>query len=201
MTTRMSISIARLLLSLGALASSVACGGTVQHVPAGTQDGGIENDASAGDTGLHTEPAIDAGLPPGACRSTSDCANNPAEYCAGPYDGPCQGGCAPQVACTSDSQCDGGAVCRPGPFPTCGQMPGAESCLPPCGADSDCPPTETCSAGHCQPRSCSQCPSYFSCTGGVCARKACASDGDCSEGYCVNGSCGASFGTCMGGCG
>lgn len=41
------------------------------------------------------------------------------------------------------------------------------------------------------------CPTDFECAGGSCGRKGCAADANCS-GYCVNGLCYSTPGTCYG---
>jgi hypothetical protein len=181
-----------------ALASApLACGGTVQ--PQATTDAGKDarDSGSGADARTPDAGAPDAGL--AGCRSKADCTMD-FEYCAGPYDGPCMGGCAPPTLCAGDAQCDGGTVCRQVRAAPCGAM--SAICYAACQSDVDCPPTQTCVAGgHCQPRTCAECPAYFSCTSGTCTIPTCTGDSDCPEGYCVNGSCGGALGTCTGGCG
>jgi hypothetical protein len=203
-----------LLVVAVAGASSVACGGGVQTTPEGdagsdAADGASRSDAADGASRSDTGgPPTEAGTPDGSCRTTGDCPISMSAgmtYCAGPYDWTgCMPGCMPQVVCASDSQCDGGAVCRQSSQPIgCGQTQGSSYCSPPCQSDGDCPPTRSCSSGHCNPRSCSACPAYFSCTNGACVPKACTSDSDCPTGYCVNASCVGALGECtvMLGCG
>jgi len=163
------------------------------------------------------ECAVEAGPPPpdapvdspkegasdapegGGCRTTSDCSMS--GYCATPEDPPCSGVCMIQKNCTSDGECSGGNVCREGShIQDCGGDAGGSFCLPPCAGDADCRGFEQCSSGHCVTRSCSTCPSYLSCTSGSCAPASCSSDANCPGGYCVDGSCYGSLGTCMGLC-
>jgi hypothetical protein len=196
------------VIAMVAGASGVACGGAEQGVHV-APDAGEGTDAPVtGDSG--SPVGSDAGAD-GACRSTADCPTSTTSVgvatCVGPYDwAGCMPGCRMQTVCAADSDCDGdgGTVCRQSSQPIgCGQTQGSAYCSPPCHGDGDCPPTQTCTTGHCQPRSCAQCPSFFSCTGGMCAPKACTTDTECTGGYCVNGSCVGTPGTCMqvAGCG
>jgi hypothetical protein len=149
------------------------------------------------------------GVVPGACRTDADC---PAEHrgingggfvaytCIGPSVrvrcGPHIGGPAP--ACSVDSQCNAGQICRPDPTVPTGRNGPSAFCVEACAADLDCTATETCeSSGHCRPRSCAECPSYFACTNGSCIVPTCTADSDCpGGGYCVNTRCAGSLGSC-----
>jgi hypothetical protein len=155
-------------------------------------------DLSAGDG---SNGAVgDAGEAGQTCRSMSDCpgsGNTPnGSNCMGPYDpyhcGPVRSG--DPVACTGDSQCAVGMVCRDAAG---WHGPPGLACLAPCASDLDCPPTDKCDgSGHCQGRTCAECPSYFSCASGTCVVPSCLKDVDCPGGYCVLGSCAGSLGVC-----
>jgi hypothetical protein len=164
-------------------------------------------------------------LGPGECRVPSDCAQN--EDCFLPNNfhhcGPvvirlactdnssCSGSvcranpeasdagraCAQAVTCTTDSECEGGQVCRTDPTIIVKESE-APVCTEACKTNRDCAVTDACDdTGHCRARTCSECPSYFSCASESCAIRNCATDAECSGGYCVNGSCAGALGTCQ----
>jgi hypothetical protein len=189
-------------LPLCVLVASCGCGGEA-NLGTGKVDASPEASSDDGPTG-------DAG--PIECRSNSDCSNPSCYlkgyYCQGPYYAvtcACPGIVA-MSACTMDSQCDGGSVCREDrSVHDCliseGLDGGATICAAPCTSDSECAPTDRCEDhGHCVPRTCAECPSYFSCAIGACVIPSCSRDSDCPGGYCVNGSCGSALGVCKHNC-
>ncbi len=163
------------------------------------RDGSLEGSMLADG---HAEGGGDGGA--GTCHSTSDCASG--SYCRGVLDGPCMGTCARAASCTTDAECEAGVCRQTSPKPACSTAGGSLFCSPPCRVDADCPPQDACTSnGHCAARPCSTCPPYLSCVGGsltgLCAAKICQSDGDCTQGYCVQGSCQGSPGVCEAMCG
>ena len=138
------------------------------------------------------------------CRLMSDCpapANTGSWECVRPYASPRCVHHLPgetPVACTEDSQCGAGKVCRVDPTVSAIWLgPSGLVCAAPCASELDCPPTDTCdSGGRCQARTCTECPSYFSCASGTCVVPSCLKDVDCPGGYCVLGSCAGSLGVC-----
>jgi len=93
--------------------------------------------------------------------------------------------------CTSTSECTEGACSS-----------SDHTCHPQCQTDADCQdPALTCtSAKRCEFRACpatASCPDFSTCTSAsTCQRKTCTSDSDCAGGYCVNGACYGSLGSC-----
>jgi hypothetical protein len=100
--------------------------------------------------------------------------------------------------CASDADCaaqGAGLICQPGVCVCAGQM----VCVPGCASDNDCALGEQCAPTQhrCVPATCARdadCPPDFQCANG-CHRRTCASDAAC-DGYCVEGQCYASLGTC-----
>ena len=134
------------------------------------------------------------------CRGNADC-----DYlhpsCVPPDAGPpCSFCLEPTVPCTTDSECqgDGGElICD---VVLCPCSPGAKGCIPGCADASGCHSGKACAAHHCVPMSCqgdADCPTDFGCNNRICERKTCTTDAICS-GYCVNGSCYSTLGTCQG---
>ena len=118
------------------------------------------------------------------------CSVNPAASDAGHV-------CAQAVTCTTDSECEGGQVCRKDPKIEWLE-PDTLVCSEPCKTNRDCVETDICDdTGHCQARTCGECPSYFSCTSGSCVIPNCASDAQCPAGHCVMGRCAGTLGTCQ----
>lgn len=102
------------------------------------------------------------------------------------------------MTCTSDTDCaaeGAAAICTPAPC-ACGDVP---SCQQGCTSDATCGAGETCGPTHrCAPEACtstSDCPEDFTCNGAACQRIACTDDAACS-GYCVDGLCFETPGTC-----
>jgi hypothetical protein len=136
--------------------------------------------------------------PMACCRTSLDCPMS-LPFCLSPGDQlPRCGICTlPDPACTKD------ADCKPlGAHMICGQdivnCICGPSCVPGCVSDGDCGEGQSCSATHhCVATRCILgCPVDFSCDShGDCQRKTCMSDAQCA-GYCVNGACHASRGTC-----
>jgi hypothetical protein len=62
------------------------------------------------------------------------------------------------------------------------------------GADHDLAQLGAGSA--CRTRTCDECPDYLACTNGACVIPNCSADSDCPGGYCVQGACAGSLGTC-----
>lgn len=145
----------------------------------------------------------DAGLCGIPCRQTSDCC--PGQFCVPPGELMCGGvlQCPPvDAGCGAQSPCDAGLVCAPETMVPC--CPPVPTCLPPCTATS-CGTGSVCGGdGRCAPLSCTQgfmCPAQTSCTpdGGDehgCLQHSCSRDADCAGGFCVDGDCQATLGTC-----
>ena len=141
---------------------------------------------------------------PDGCRSTSDCGGLAGGYCASPGAPICGGACMVGDPCADDAKCASdfgvGYVCD---YPAC-NCNGDRTCVFGCNSNADCDEGETCSAAHrCVAMLCTQgqtCPPQFDCvpTGPteLCRRRSCTSDGQCSGGFCVNGSCFKQLGTC-----
>jgi hypothetical protein len=132
------------------------------------------------------------------CRSQSDCSSL-GQVCLYPGQPLCGGACMIPPACNGDAFCqaNGGGPNMICDYPQCacgGQM----GCIPGCTMPSDCPSGQTCSATHhCVDFACGSCPPHFVCgSSGSCQRQTCNVDGDCGTGYCVDGGCYDSLGTC-----
>jgi hypothetical protein len=131
------------------------------------------------------------------CRGQADCSNG--GQCVAPGGSTCGEAC--QVSCSSDSACTTGYVCDAAPC----ACSGGKACIPSC-LTGGCATGESCgSDGHCTPTTCSSstsCPAFFDCVvlhGGalVCERRACTTDATCDGGYCVDGGCYATLGSCQ----
>ena len=174
-----------------AVAVPAACGG---HVVLDGAGGAITTSGSTGGTG--------GGLPPGKCRSRSDCPVDSPDECLQPGGFPGCDPCLPHgMTCTADADCppDGGApmicilvMC------TCTT---SMTCASGCTSDASCPTGQVCGPTHrCAPQPCASatdCPVDFECSDGGCQRLACSADAMCT-GYCVDGNCFETLGTCVG---
>lgn len=138
---------------------------------------------------------------PSCCHDKAECDG---QLCVTPSDPPRCGICQNvRSQCATDLDCQagtlgGGAVLVCDPVP-CACSP-ANQCVPGCSADVDCGDARTCDVptGRCQPRACSAaapCPPDFDCTAGGCQRRTCSSDAVC-DGFCAEGLCRESLGTC-----
>ncbi len=132
------------------------------------------------------------------CRSQSDCSSL-GQVCLYPGQPLCGGACMVPPTCNDDAFCqaNGGGPNMICDYPQCG-CGGQKGCIPGCATPSDCPDGQTCSATHhCVNFACGSCPAHFVCASdGSCQRQTCNVDGDCSSGYCVDGGCYDSLGTC-----
>jgi hypothetical protein len=177
--------------SAGGAHDSVATGGT--QTTGDTGSGGAAGSSGFKDAGNSRSLGVNQ------CRWNRDCEKN--GTCVSPGgDTPC-GVCLSITPCSSDNECqaDGGTmVCGPSRSCTCPY--GSKACILACTDNSVCKEGEICSAGHCVETPCqsdSDCPVDFQCTAGSCGRNGCSTDTDCS-GYCVNGECYSTPGTCYG---
>ncbi len=123
--------------------------------------------------------------------STHSCTNG--TVCMPPGGQGC-GTCAPP-SCTADADCGAGSICGSAP---CGCGP---ICVPDC-TQTGCDQGQVCAGnGHCQALSCntaSDCPGFFDCNAGTCVRRGCGFDFGCGAGgFCVQGQCYDSQGTCQ----
>lgn len=147
----------------------------------------------------------DGGVPDGSCHNTSDCPGGEDEVmCYGPVSlAEMCIACGQGSACTSDSQCHAGNVCSAGGSGdfnvSCSD--GGTFCFPACEADSECNYWQACTSGHCVALPCDKCPAYLSCTSGACAPTTCTSDKECPGGFCVDGACFGTLGSCTAVCG
>lgn len=139
------------------------------------------------------------------CPGDNDCTPTPCDLGCG--DGQVQDGCeCVDVACETNDDCDGTAVCIDGICDQCkedahcpeGLVCSDGQCLEDtdCQEDTDCRPDERCAPdGVCRPRrSCvfdDDCPRDEICFNGRCAiAPECTEDADCPEGTeCVGGNC------------
>lgn len=99
--------------------------------------------------------------------------------------------------CSTDQECRArtpGTVCDP---IRC-SCEGHSACTPGCTNDDACGEGQTCdlATNRCVAQACGACPDNFTCTAGKCARTTCTTSNDCDDGYCVDGACFGSRGTC-----
>lgn len=193
----------RRLVSLGswsvaacfALGSAVtACGGitrtTANDGTSGSGDGGTNLTSG----GCHTSAECDQ-------RHGGDIAWYCQAYtleplCGGKYDNTFANDCVTNADCAdagADFICDS-QLCV---FPHGGaQVP--LHCRKGCDTNADCGPGLACAAHECRVATCttsSTCGPDFTCQSGKCAAAPCTSDADC-HGYCVDGACSVTLGTC-----
>lgn len=146
------------------------------------------------------------GIPPGKCRTDTDCDANGGSYCL-PFGAPL--GCGvcfeAENPCNSDAECkaaDPTSICAPSTVQDCLCEPG-NLCKPGCVANTDCALGETCDTqtNHCLPSSCTDadlpCPPNFTCTSeaSTCMRTTCTGDDACDD-FCVLGACYVELGSC-----
>lgn len=144
---------------------------------------------------------------PSGCRSSDDC-QPPQDLCLAPGEHPPCPICINDVdnPCTTDADC-----AALGETYICEEI-GAGSCPAPCNEplsecrggcadDEDCDTGETCAEHHCIATPCGddlECPLHFSCIPAQqsCQRRSCSQDGDCGNGFCVEGECYEDLGVC-----
>jgi hypothetical protein len=104
-----------------------------------------------------------------------------------------------ESSCAVDEDCAGQgptSICEP---ILCACTP-ATACALGCVNSEQCSPGEICGPTYrCEPKPCqgaADCPVDFTCDGGECARKTCSLPADC-KGYCVNGACYDTPGSCV----
>jgi len=142
-------------------------------------------------------------IPVGSCAAEQECAASEGT-CLSPGQFAGCGICRrplPSELCTNDAACAAmgkNAICTNSPsLCLCG---GETVCTFGCGADSECGEGQRCGGTHrCEAKTCAtaaDCPTDFRCDAGSCKRKGCGKSSDCS-GYCVNGSCFSTPGTCQ----
>jgi hypothetical protein len=177
------------LLGTG-VALAAACGGASMLETGGTST------SSAGGTG-----SAGGGLAHGQCRAMSDCKDSTfTEVCLQPGAFLCGGPCDPMPppTCAGDADCaaEGAAAICTVPPCACPKQP---TCTQGCASDATCGAGETCGPTHrCAPTACvsaSDCPVNFACAEAACHRIVCTDDAPCN-GYCVDGLCFDTPGTC-----
>jgi hypothetical protein len=133
---------------------------------------------------------------PLCCGEDGACPGGGGLTCVQPGDSLGCGVCNPTAgSCTSDAEC-APSICEPIEC-SCSEQ---RACVPGCASTADCGEGLSCDiVGHrCLPASCSEnapCPDNFICADGLCARASCTGDTDC-DGFCVDGKCFDSLGTC-----
>ena len=134
------------------------------------------------------------------CRENADCQEPGIILCVPPGGSAGCGVCFGDRfdRCTSDDECQAGGkdmICDV-VDPCCDRN--AKGCVPGCVDATGCSEGEACTAHRCVPLSCqtdANCPTNFECSQGRCRRKSCTTDASCI-GYCVEGSCYSTLGTC-----
>jgi hypothetical protein len=172
--------------------------------------GGVGGSGGTSSTG---GPDASADKPPATwgtpCSSQGDCGMSSGMYlmCRAPGESMGCGACRMGTGdCSTDSDCvgDGGStagtlICAPAPRSDC-YCNGATFCAPGCRTNAHCGPGQACNPSHSCQNTCvagdGTCPVNYSCgAGGFCQQNSCTSDSECS-GFCVNGLCYQTRGTC-----
>ena len=141
------------------------------------------------------------------CHGDADCTAEMGDMCFYPGQPLGCGICMePFETCSADTDCAATMICEQSGPEDCLCSP-ETICKPGCTGAADCGAGETCEAMHCVAIKCTDdagCPVDFTCEGdqavlimggGECQRATCKDDKDCS-GYCVQGKCYDSLGTC-----
>jgi hypothetical protein len=140
--------------------------------------------------------------PEPGCHNLHECEAGARCLAPGEFGG-C-GYCQPfEGDCERDSDCEDGSICTPVKPEAC-PCNEVRVCQPGCLTAADCELGEECTdAGRCRPQRCppASCPPLFSCRpiegrGNGCVRQFCAQDLHCDQGFCVNGACYDTLGTC-----
>jgi hypothetical protein len=184
---------------------------------AATASGGSGGKGGAGGSGGATStgsPDASAEKPPAIwgtpCSSQDDCEPSPGLYltCHTPGESSGCGACrAGPGDCSSDTDCvrDGGSttgtmICELQTSGACLCDP-VKFCVVGCRTNADCGPGQACNQFNSCQNTCvpgdGTCPANSSCgANGFCQQKSCTSDSACS-GFCVNGWCYQTRGTCL----
>ena len=185
-------------------AGSIASGGSGSK-------GGAGGSGGTSGTGV---PDASSDKPPATwgtpCSSQADCGFSAGMLlmCRAPGESMGCGACRMGTGdCTTDADCvgDGGStsgttICAPAPSSDC-YCNGATFCAPGCRTNAHCGPGQACNPSHSCQNTCvagdGTCPVNYSCgAGGFCQQNLCTSDSECS-GFCVNGLCYQTRGTCL----
>ena len=146
-------------------------------------------------------PACPGVCPQMGCHDQSECSGG--QECLAPGASAGCGICKQGDGCTSDGDCAPGEICG---FDPCVCTGNGMSCGPGC-SQTGCPDGQVCNqTDHCADIPCSdtsQCPTFFTCIfppgpgNPHCQRMGCGHDADCGAGgYCVQGQCYSTLGTC-----
>jgi hypothetical protein len=139
--------------------------------------------------------------PEPGCHNHHECENGARCLAPGEFRG-C-GICQPfEDECERDGDCGGELICAAAQDEDCPCNP-VMICQPGCGGGSTCGTGERCADGHCVPQRCGPelCPRHFRCQpvegfGDGCVRQPCLTEDTCDGGFCVNGACYPTLGTC-----
>jgi len=152
------------------------------------------------------KPRATMGTP---CRSQDDCGPPGGMFlmCLAPGEssgcGTCRmgpGDCSTDADCVRDGGSTGGTmICDSAPSSYC-YCYGAMICVVGCRTNADCSSGQACNPSHSCQNTCvaggGTCPANYSCgASGFCQQNSCTSDSECS-GFCVNGWCHQTLGTC-----